>query len=145
MVNNIATWIKNNLNNIFKYTWIVLFVSIEDRFIRGLLIALIMIVGIFYFIEFHKDFHRNMKRLESDPDFCYPYDLKKDGQFIYFSRLTIFIFMIAILIIIFNVKHYLWIYLLILILTFIIAVKAENKFEKRTNLRELLFEKDETS
>lgn len=143
MVNNILSWLKRNLNNIFKYTWITLFVVIEDKFFRGLLIAVIIIVGIYHFIDFHKEFNRNMKRLESDPHLNYPYDLKKDGRFIYFSRTSIFIFMLSLMIILYFVKHYLWVYFIIFILIFIIAYNLEKRFEKRTNLRELLFGKDE--
>lgn len=145
MANNILSWFKKNFNNIFKYTWILLFVIIEDRFYRGVLIAVILIVSIYHFIDFHKEFNRNMNRLESDPRLNYPYDLKKDGRFIYFSRTLIFIFMATLMIILYFVKHYLWVYFIILILFFIIVFNLEKNFEKRTNLRELLFGKDETT
>jgi len=145
VVNNILSWFKKNFNNIFKYTWIILFVIIEDRFYRDVLIAIIISVSIYHFIDFHKEFNRNMNRLESDPRLNYPYDLKKDGRFIYFSRTLIFIFMVALMIILYFVKHYLWVYFIIFILIFIIVFNLEKKFEKRTNLRELLFGKDETT
>lgn len=145
MVNNILSWFKKNFNNIFKYTWIILFVTIEDRFYRGVLLAVIIIVGIYHFIDFHKEFNRNMNRLQSDPHLNYPYDLKKDGRFIYFSRTMIFIFMVTLMIILYFVKHYLWVYFIIFILIFIIFYNLEKRFEKRTNLRELLFGKDETT
>ncbi|WP_414046939.1 hypothetical protein ACMGE5_06060 [Macrococcus equi] len=82
-----------------------------------------------------------MDRLMNDPFLDYPYDLRKDGRYVYrFTTITFITLTFIFGALMF--KFHLKIILVLIIVLIFISVLIDNKFEKRSNLRELLETKE---
>lgn len=87
-----------------------------------------------------------MKKLSEDKDINYnQQQLKRDGRYFFvFTYLSYLFCMLFIFLIIFATQYSYYI-ILAAILLIVIAILIDNKFEKRSNLRELLAEKDKAT
>lgn len=131
---------------IIFYIILILNLIYQNLYTKILFLAFFSTLVIIRSVQFNHYYHRNMKRLSEDKDKNYnQQQLKRDGRYFFvFTYLSYLFCMLFIFLIIFATQYSYYI-ILAAILLIVIAIFIDNKFEKRSNLRELLAEKDKAS
>lgn len=139
--NTLEYWLRNILliGGIYlHYEW-------DNIYTRILLLALAIVIT-YWNIKISQNYiNRNIIKIKNDPNIRYKGNLEEDRKYIERSAIifpcTVMVFLILFT---FFIKYSIY-FAVICIILIIIALYIDDKFEKRSNLRELLEQKDKTS
>lgn len=139
----LIAWLNENKIIIIMNILLIIHLTYNNNFSKILYMIVVSTLIFIRAVQFNKYFKQNMKKLRNDTNIDYEEEqLRKDGRYFYvFTYLSYLFCLILVICLLFVNQHTLFIFIFAVIII-IIGILIDNRFEKRSNLREILAEKD---
>lgn len=142
-IDKFFAWLNRNKIIIIMNTSLAIHLIYNNNFSKVLNIIVVSTLIFIRAVQFNKYFKQNMKKLRNDTSIDYDEEqLRKDGRYFYVFTYLSYLFCLILVICLLFVNQHTLLICIIAVIIIIIGVLIDNRFEKRSKLREILAEKD---
>lgn len=142
-IDKFFAWLNRNKIIIIMNTLLAIHLIYNNNFSKVLYIIVVSTLIFIRAVQFNKYFKQNMKKLRNDMSIDYDEEqLRKDGRYFYVFTYLSYLFCLILVICLLFVNQHTLLICIIAVIIIIIGVLIDNRFEKRSKLREILAEKD---
>lgn len=139
----LIAWLNENKIIIIMNILLIIHLTYNNNFSKILYIIVVSTLIFIRAVQFNKYFKQNMKKLRNDTSIDYDEEqLRKDGRYFYVFTYLSYVFCLSLVICLLFFYQYTLLIFIIALIIIIIGILIDNRFEKRSNLREILAEKD---
>lgn len=139
----LIAWLNENKIIIIMNILLIIHLTYNNNFSKILYIIVVSILIFIRAVQFNKYFKHNMKKLRNDTNIDYEDEqLRKDSRFFYVFTYSSYLFCLILFICFLFLEQYTLLIFIFAVIIIIIGVLIDNRFEKRSKLREILAEKD---